>query len=183
MIDIFARARAFALLEQEARDAAKGRADKYLSQRLLKKRLGQKPSDLPPLTQEIAFEKGVGDYSIDEIIRTFNVSRSTAYRWKKSNFHVPKEDVISRNGKVMHIRSENVPYNLNLQVSRQALSTFRWARGQIDPRDPITRECYEAIEQLAKEAADLASEWDVEHNFSHFFDDDWEEESPQTPRT
>ena len=50
-------------------------------------------------------------------------------------------------------------------------------------RDPIPRECYEAIEQLAKEAADLASEWDVEHNFSHFFDDDWEEESPQTPRT
>ena len=54
MIDIFARARAFALREQEARDAAKGRADKYLSQRLLKKRLGQKPSDFPPLTQEIA---------------------------------------------------------------------------------------------------------------------------------
>ena len=81
------------------------------------------------------------------------------------------------------IRSETVPYNLNLQVSRQALSTFRWARGQIDPRDPITRECYEAIEQLAKEAVDLASEWDVEHNFSHLFDDDWEEESPQTPHT
>ena len=28
------------------------------------------------------------------------------------------------------------------------------------------------IEQLAKEASDLASEWDVEHNFSHFFDDE-----------
>ena len=54
------------------------------------------------------------------------------------------------------------------------IDIFARARGQINPRDPITQECYEAIEQLAKEAADLASEWDIEHNFSHFFDDEYE---------
>ena len=87
-------------------------------------------------------------------------------------------------------RAADVKFTRNAFPVRSGESCLRidpllesWARGQIDPRDPITRECYEGIEQLAKEAADLASKWDVEHNFSHFFDDDWEDESPQTPRT
>ena len=87
MIDIFARARVFALREQEARDAVKGRADNSSRDRALQSELAGVPSG--------AFDLPLGG-------------------------------------------------------------------GQIDPRDPITRECYEAIEQLAKEAADLASFFSVQ---------------------
>ena len=152
------------LRELEAEERTK-RALAKMGKKRAEKDAASRPADLPPLTPVIAAQNGVAAYPITEIITALKMTRTTAYRWKKSGKPVPSP-LVGTNNHLIRIERGHGTYDPALDVVRRVRSVIRWAKNKLEREGyGITRACYAVSESLSTDLQDLTDFVDDNRSF------------------
>ena len=136
-----------------------------LGKKRVEKDAASRPADLPPLTPEITAQNGVAAYPITEIITALKMTRTTAYRWKKSGKPVPSP-LVGTNNHLIHVERGRGTYDPALDVVRRVRSVIRWAKNKLECEGyGITRACYAVSESLSTDLQDLTDFVDDNRSF------------------
>lgn len=161
-------------LAEEKAEATARKALESLGKNAIENIAKNHDPNLPPLTPQIAYDKGVGGYSIPEIIMVLKCSRATAYRLKKSGEPLTRSDVVRERG--AKLKTSDVgpsTYDPYMEAVRRALYAVRGAKKELAKRKyRITEACYEVARKLEKEASMLAFEIEERGGFGDKDDDD-----------